>query len=60
MAKPDDAGPENEVQDNLRKTFLKDCIPDRKCAVDEGIPVAGDQHWSVWDNLAWMQRLLPL
>lgn len=59
MANPDEVGRDGKVHDDMRETFLKDFISAMKCAVDEGIPVVGYQHWSVMDNFEWCSAYGP-
>lgn len=59
IANPDVVGSDGKVNDDARVTFLNEFVRGMKCAVDEGFPVLGYQHWSIMDNFEWCSGYGP-
>ena len=47
------------MHDPNRTDFIRRYLKQLKCAIDEGIPVLGYQHWSVMDNFEWAEGYAP-
>lgn len=55
IANPDWVMTDGKVHDPQRIDYLKRHLSELKRATDEGVHVLGYQHWSLMDNLEWME-----
>jgi beta-glucosidase len=53
---PDEQG---VVSDPRRVAFLNDYLTGLQRSVDDGIPVLGYFHWSIFDNFEWAEGYVP-